>query len=240
MVQLSLFAAGPHTVRDCPKHQHEHTEKTQQKKQFENTPPHTMIKGLSKQFINRVSRFVRAERDQVAAYIEASAPKKRGAFNPYEMFPVQYPWNKYSPSSGLTNADLAWWEKIEKFLVTREWKNSEYRRLGLLYDDTIGDEDVIVIEAINRLPKEIREARERRIARAFDLGLHTDELPESEWTKMEDDVPYLQPYILWVEHEVDELDAQDIATQDFPMPPTTLGSDYESFSGPAFTKRHVE
>lgn len=199
-----------------------------------------MIQSFSKLFSRRVGNALRADKKEVAEIINSAIPTRRGEFNVYNIYPLQYPWNKYA-NSGLTNADLTWWEKVDKLMVTRRWQRNYYRQLGLLHDDLISDEDAIVIEAINRLPKEIREARERRIAKAFDLQLHSTELPESEWTKMEDDVPYLQTYINWVQHEIEERDAQSMVIRDFPIPPVQAVP-LESYvaGGEAYTKRYIE
>jgi len=57
-------------------------------------------------------------------------------------------------------------------------------------------------EAIVRLPKDIQEARDRRIKMAFYLSGKAVVLPEEQWTTETEDVPYLVPYLLEVEREL--------------------------------------
>lgn len=44
------------------------------------------------------------------------------------------------------------------------------------------------------------------------------ELPKSQWTKPEDDIPYLRPFILWVQYEMEEMDAQKMSREDIAIP----------------------
>ncbi|RKP26193.1 cytochrome b-c1 complex subunit 7 [Syncephalis pseudoplumigaleata] len=84
-----------------------------------------------------------------------------------------------------------------------------YRRLGLRYDDLLIEETDVVQEAIRRLPEEEQLARAYRFRRAFQLSLQHTELPKSEWTKPEEDIRYLTPFIEQVQREVDERKAFD-------------------------------
>jgi ubiquinol-cytochrome c reductase subunit 7 len=62
-------------------------------------------------------------------------------------------------------------------------------------DDLIVEENETVLKALHRLsPKESYD-RIYRIRRATQLSLQHKLLPKSEWTKPEEDVPYLTPII---------------------------------------------
>ncbi|KAI9188364.1 Cytochrome b-c1 complex subunit 7 [Blastocladiella emersonii ATCC 22665] len=84
-----------------------------------------------------------------------------------------------------------------------------YRKLGLRYDDIIMEESPIVQEALRRLPREALAERNYRHRRAFQLTLTHSILPQAEWTKAEEDKPYLSPYIKMVETEVAEKEKYD-------------------------------
>ncbi len=60
---------------------------------------------------------------------------------------------------------MSTWERLDKAAVLMWRKSLRYEQFGLLYDDIIGDETPMIIEAVNRLPKAVKEARERRITR---------------------------------------------------------------------------
>jgi ubiquinol-cytochrome c reductase subunit 7 len=81
-----------------------------------------------------------------------------------------------------------------------------YRRYGLVRDDLISDSKDLD-EAVRRLPADVRDARFRRIKMAFDLSLKGKILPKDQWTKSEDDIMYLQPYIKRVIEERHEREA---------------------------------
>ncbi|KAI4871814.1 hypothetical protein NFI96_016372 [Prochilodus magdalenae] len=61
-------------------------------------------------------------------------------------------------------------------------------------DDTIY-EDGDVKEAIRRLPEPVYNDRMFRIKRALDLSMKQQILPKTQWTKYEEDVHYLDPYL---------------------------------------------
>jgi ubiquinol-cytochrome c reductase subunit 7 len=142
-------------------------------------------------------------------------PQSRGTFNVYKQFYTEHPWQRYI---GIPNDELSFWEKIDKQFILFSRSMARYQELGLVLDDIIHNEDPLVIEAINRLPNDVREARERRISRAVDLSVQQKILPRSQWTKVEDDVPYLRPYILWVYTEMEEYDAELYTRIHFPFP----------------------
>ncbi|KYM99293.1 Cytochrome b-c1 complex subunit 7 [Cyphomyrmex costatus] len=70
-----------------------------------------------------------------------------------------------------------------------------------LYNDAL---DPIVKEAIRRLPQKLLDERNFRIVRALHLSACHRVLPKEQWTKFEEDVPYLTPYLDEVEKELDE------------------------------------
>jgi len=70
-----------------------------------------------------------------------------------------------------------------------------YRQLGLRKEDLLMDDQPDVVEAIKRLPSEERDLRLFRLKRAYDLTMKQIILPEEQWTKPEEDVTYLRPYI---------------------------------------------
>uniref|UniRef100_A0A131XJZ4 Cytochrome b-c1 complex subunit 7 n=1 Tax=Hyalomma excavatum TaxID=257692 RepID=A0A131XJZ4_9ACAR len=78
--------------------------------------------------------------------------------------------------------------------------SSKYYQYGLLKNDMYRDEPV-TLEAVRRLPKKLQDERNYRMLRAIQCSIANTILPESEWTKFEDDVPYLDPYIAEIEKE---------------------------------------
>ncbi|TPP64085.1 Ubiquinol-cytochrome c reductase subunit 7 [Fasciola gigantica] len=83
---------------------------------------------------------------------------------------------------------------LQQKVKTFQFSNSYYNQLGLLYHDVIPHSPLIA-EAVRRLPREETEARDFRIARAFQLSASKTVLPKEQWTAVEDDIPYLDPYI---------------------------------------------
>jgi len=82
---------------------------------------------------------------------------------------------------------------------------SYFPQLGMMRHDAVRKNDPIVKEAVKRLPKDLAAERQFRISRALHLSYRNTVLPRSEWMKLEDDVPYLDPYIKQV---VEELEAK--------------------------------
>lgn len=70
--------------------------------------------------------------------------------------------------------------------------------------DDILHEDEDVQEALRRLPKNLLHERNYRILRAVQLSIQKDILPKEQWTKLEEDVLYLQPYLKEVKKEREE------------------------------------
>ncbi|XP_036949701.1 cytochrome b-c1 complex subunit 7 [Acanthopagrus latus] len=81
-------------------------------------------------------------------------------------------------------------------LGVRKWYYSlcGFNKLGLMRDDTLY-EDQDVKEAIRRLPEDLYNDRTFRMKRALDLSMKQQILPKEMWTKFEEDVPYLTPYV---------------------------------------------
>ncbi|XP_005797417.1 cytochrome b-c1 complex subunit 7 [Xiphophorus maculatus] len=81
-------------------------------------------------------------------------------------------------------------------LGVRKWYYNMcgFNKLGLMRDDTIY-EDSDVKEALRRLPENVGNDRVFRIKRALDLSMKQQILPKDQWTKYEEDVNYLTPYL---------------------------------------------
>ena len=58
-----------------------------------------------------------------------------------------------------------------------------------------------VQEACLRLPKSVLAERTNRIREALVANSQARQLPEEQWTKPEEDTPYLHPYITEVQQE---------------------------------------
>lgn len=83
-----------------------------------------------------------------------------------------------------------WLEGIRKWYYSA----AGFNKLGLMRDDTI-QVDGDVKEAISRLPENLYNDRVFRIKRALDLAMRHQILPKEQWTKYEEDKPYLEPYL---------------------------------------------
>ncbi|XP_014885942.1 cytochrome b-c1 complex subunit 7 [Poecilia latipinna] len=81
-------------------------------------------------------------------------------------------------------------------LGVRKWYYNlcGFNKLGLMRDDTIY-EDSDVKEALRRLPENVYNDRTFRMKRALDLSMKQQILPKDQWTKYEEDVNYLTPYL---------------------------------------------
>lgn len=87
-------------------------------------------------------------------------------------------------------------------------------RRSLLHraDDLIPEESETVQTALARLNAKERYDRIFRIRRAVQCGLSHKLLPKAEWTKSEEDTPYLLPIIKLIEAEANEKEALDTMT----------------------------
>ncbi|KAI9664548.1 MAG: Cytochrome b-c1 complex subunit 7 [Bathelium mastoideum] len=84
-----------------------------------------------------------------------------------------------------------------------------HRQIGLLSDDLIPEESDTVKRALTRLPPKEAYDRVFRLRRAFQLSLSHTILPKEEWTKPEQDLPYLTLLIEDIERENKERDELD-------------------------------
>lgn len=76
-------------------------------------------------------------------------------------------------------------------------------------DDLISEENETVLQALRRLPPKEAYDRVYRIRRATQLSLQQKILPKAEWTKAEEDVPYLTPVLEQLDAELKERAALD-------------------------------
>ncbi|XP_063979116.1 cytochrome b-c1 complex subunit 7-like [Diachasmimorpha longicaudata] len=94
------------------------------------------------------------------------------------------------------------------FIVKTGWKKwaynlSRFNQYGLRHEDCIW-ESPEVKEALRRLPADILDERNFRIVRAMQLCCNKVVLPQEQWTKFEEDIPYLRPYLEEVKREIQE------------------------------------
>ncbi|XP_017282194.1 cytochrome b-c1 complex subunit 7 [Kryptolebias marmoratus] len=69
-----------------------------------------------------------------------------------------------------------------------------FNKLGLRADDLIYETNDVK-EALKRLPEDVYNERMFRMKRAMHVSMKHQILPKEEWTKYENDVPYLKPYL---------------------------------------------
>ncbi|KAI1107094.1 14 kDa subunit of cytochrome bd ubiquinol oxidase [Jackrogersella minutella] len=105
-----------------------------------------------------------------------------------------------------------WLLKLFKPLSTWYTGAAGYRQLGLRADDLIVEENERVIKALKRLPQKEAYDRVYRLRRAFQCSTTHKLLPKDQWTKPEEDAPYLQPLIDQIYAEEKEKDALDSMT----------------------------
>lgn len=75
----------------------------------------------------------------------------------------------------------------------------------MFYND-LYDETPEVSEAIRRLPADVFDARNKRLLLATQASFTHTYLPKEQWTKYEEDVKYLDPYLEEVMREKSEKD----------------------------------
>mmetsp|Transcript_1067 Transcript_1067/g.1657 ORF Transcript_1067/g.1657 Transcript_1067/m.1657 type:complete len:196 (+) Transcript_1067:27-614(+) len=173
----------------------------------------------------------------VTAIESRHVPQKRGKFNPHEVYPIVLNHHSYADVKDAT--ELSSLERYAKITIEADYEASKYREYGLLYDDLLHDEDAVVVEAINRLPEATRIQRENRIARAQQLNVLHETLPEEEWTKAENDLPYLSPYVEWVRNEMIEYDYHDWSRSGLPINPPPIYSPGDFNDGSFRNKRLI-
>ncbi|KAF2833624.1 hypothetical protein CC86DRAFT_365467 [Ophiobolus disseminans] len=79
-----------------------------------------------------------------------------------------------------------------------------YRKLGLRADDLLPEENNVVQTALKRLQPQEAYNRVFRLRRAMQLSMTHQLLPKEEWTKPEEDTPYLSELITDIETEMAE------------------------------------
>ncbi|KAK7952057.1 uncharacterized protein PG986_007785 [Apiospora aurea] len=87
-----------------------------------------------------------------------------------------------------------------------------YRQLGLRADDLILEEDEQVLKALKRLPPQEAYDRVYRLRRAVQCSVTAKILPKDQWTKPEEDKPYLKPLIEQLKAEEKEKEDLDSLT----------------------------
>ncbi|KAG8833907.1 Cytochrome b-c1 complex subunit 7 [Serendipita sp. 399] len=99
--------------------------------------------------------------------------------------------------------------RIVKPLANAFINASGYRKVGLRYDDLLMEEREDVQKALSRLPEKEGYDRAFRMRRAFQCDLMRRQLPKDQWTKPEEDVRYLAPFIAEVAKENAEREEWD-------------------------------
>ncbi|KAF1955521.1 14 kDa subunit of cytochrome bd ubiquinol oxidase [Byssothecium circinans] len=97
-----------------------------------------------------------------------------------------------------------WLQKWVKPLANWYTNAAGYRQLGLKADDLIPEENDTVLLALKRLPPNEAYDRVFRLRRAFQCSTSHTLLPKNEWTKPEEDTPYLSQVIVEIEKEMKE------------------------------------
>ncbi|KAK7532412.1 cytochrome b-c1 complex subunit 7 [Phyllosticta citribraziliensis] len=103
---------------------------------------------------------------------------------------------------------------LTNFIVKRPWLRrwmtplanwytdlAGYRKIGLRADDLIPEENEVVLKALKRLSAKESYDRVFRMRRAFQCSLSHQLLPKDQWTKPDEDTPYLSPIIREIEAE---------------------------------------
>ncbi|KAI0024195.1 cytochrome b-c1 complex subunit 7 [Xylariomycetidae sp. FL0641] len=94
-----------------------------------------------------------------------------------------------------------WLKKIMMPFAQWYMNAAGHRQLGLLSDDLIIEENEDVLKALKRLPPQVQYDRVYRIRRAVQCGVTHKLLPKDQWTKPQDDVPYLTPILEMIKAE---------------------------------------
>ncbi|KAL7271575.1 Cytochrome b-c1 complex subunit 7, mitochondrial [Rhizina undulata] len=106
-----------------------------------------------------------------------------------------------------------WLSRFVKPMADKYADLSGYRKLGLLHDDLIAEENEIVQAALKRLPPKVSYDRVFRLRRAMQCSLSHTLLPKEEQTKPHEDIAYLTPYIEEVHREIEEREELDALTK---------------------------
>ncbi|KAF2201991.1 ubiquinol-cytochrome c reductase complex 14 kDa protein-like protein [Delitschia confertaspora ATCC 74209] len=97
-----------------------------------------------------------------------------------------------------------WLQKWLEPLASWYSNAAGYRQMGLRADDLIPEESDSVQLALKRLPPKEAYDRVFRLRRAFQCSVSHRLLPKEEWTKPEEDLPYLSKIIKDIEAEINE------------------------------------
>ncbi|KAF2035568.1 hypothetical protein EK21DRAFT_54465 [Setomelanomma holmii] len=97
-----------------------------------------------------------------------------------------------------------WLQRWMKPLANWYCNTAGYRQLGLRADDLLPEENNVVQTALKRLPPQEAYNRVFRLRRAIQLSMTHQLLPKEEWTKQEEDTPYLTTIITDIESEMAE------------------------------------
>ncbi|KAK2587898.1 hypothetical protein KPH14_003994 [Odynerus spinipes] len=81
---------------------------------------------------------------------------------------------------------------------------SGFNQYGLMRDDLLTETNPDVVEALRRIPDNVRDERNFRLIRAMQLDAAKKVLPKEQWTKYEEDVLYLSPVVAEVVKEREE------------------------------------
>ncbi|KAI1439283.1 14 kDa subunit of cytochrome bd ubiquinol oxidase [Xylaria sp. CBS 124048] len=106
-----------------------------------------------------------------------------------------------------------WLRKLIQPLASWYTNAAGYRQLGLRADDLIIEEDERVLLALKRLPPQEVYDRVYRLRRAIQCSVTHKLLPRDQWTKPEEDIPYLSPIIAQIraaEKEKQDLDSMTV------------------------------
>ncbi|KAK0171711.1 hypothetical protein PV328_005130 [Microctonus aethiopoides] len=103
--------------------------------------------------------------------------------------------------------------RITNFLISGGFKKwaynlSRFNQYGLMHDDMLYESEDVK-EALRRLPTKILDERNFRLVRALQLSCQKIVLPQEQWTKFEEDVRYLEPYLEQVRKEIKEKEEWD-------------------------------
>ncbi|KAF2275149.1 14 kDa subunit of cytochrome bd ubiquinol oxidase [Westerdykella ornata] len=109
-----------------------------------------------------------------------------------------------APSLAATVSRRPWLKKLFTPLANWYVNAAGYRQLGLRADDLLPEENDVVQLALKRLPPKEAYDRVFRMRRAFQCSMSHTLLPKEEWTKDEEDTPYLSQIIQQIEAEMKE------------------------------------
>lgn len=110
-----------------------------------------------------------------------------------------------SPASlGKWAYNLSGFNQYGELTLTQEKFSKKQLTFKGLHRDDCFHENADVKEAVRRLPEKLYDDRMFRITRALHLSMTKNILPKEQWTKYEDDVKYLEPYLQEVIREREE------------------------------------